>query len=133
MTSKTSALQSPPLSLLKRSDRIDRVRDVRWQQWPKVMHQHNTVDIDSLNCSHPDLEDGSLIAWGLQQSQDSKGEGVDVDVLYGTGTDLSKVDSTLTYQCTEISSGWPCNVDDKELSRIMEVSVSSLLSLLIVT
>lgn len=90
MASKASALESP-VPLLRRSDRIDRRRGVKWQQWPKMTYQQDMVDVELLNCSYPDLEDGSLIAWGLQQSQDANGDGVEVDVLFGSGTDLRTV------------------------------------------
>lgn len=89
MTPNTSAIESP-LPLLKRSDRIARERGVKWQQWPETLYQQDNSDAETLNCSHPDLEDGSLIAWGLQQSSHSTGEGVEIDVLYGNGTDLCK-------------------------------------------
>lgn len=89
MISKTSALDSP-VSLLRRSDRIDRRRDVKWQQWPEMGCQQYNLDEDSLKCRHPDLEDGSLLAWGLQQSQSATGKGIEIDILYGNGIDLSR-------------------------------------------
>lgn len=89
MAVTASALMSPK-TLLMRSDRIDRRRDVKWQQWPEMACQQNELDAESLTCSHPDLEDGSLIGWGIQQSQNANGEGVEIDVLYGNGTDLRK-------------------------------------------
>ena len=91
MASKTSALDTP-VPLLGRSDRIDRRRDVKWQQWPEMRGQHHGLDDESLRCRHPDLEDGSLVAWGLQQSQNATGEGIEIDVLYGDGVDLSRND-----------------------------------------
>ncbi len=89
MTSTAIATVSS-VPLMHRSDRIDRRREVQWQLWPKVACQHDDLDAESLSCSHPDLEDGSLIAWGLRQSKDASGKGVQVDVLYGSGTDLRK-------------------------------------------
>lgn len=122
MASRASALELP-VPLLRRSDRIDRRRDVKWQQWPKTPYQQYDLDAESLKCNHPDLEDGSLIAWGLRQSQDAKGEGVEVDVLYGDGTDLSKErKNTLGYCKTNNLQEWPRNLNDDDLSRIMEVS-----------
>ncbi|KAF9697213.1 hypothetical protein EKO04_004933 [Ascochyta lentis] len=109
MAFKASALESPA-PLLRRSDRIDRRRDVKWQQWPETTFQQNQLDAEWSDCSLPDLEDGSLIAWGVQQSQNATGEGVAVDVLYGNGTDLD----------------WPRNVEDDELARIMELPAPSL-------
>ena len=91
MASKTSALDTP-VPLLGRSDRIDRRRDVKWQQWPEMRNQQYELDDESLRCRHPDLEDGSLVAWGLQQSQNATGEGIEIDVLYGDGVDLSRND-----------------------------------------
>jgi len=63
-----------------------------------------------LKCRHPDLEDGSLITWGLQQSKGATGEGIEIDVLYDDGVDWE----------------WPRNIDDKKLSQIMEMSSPSL-------
>jgi hypothetical protein len=84
----STALDSASSSTTKRSDRIGH-RPVKWQEWPKKARCHDTLDPVSLSCSHPDLEDGSLIAWGLQQSKKSKGAEVQVDLLYGSGNDLS--------------------------------------------
>lgn len=89
MAAKSSTLEAP-IPLLRRSDRIDRRRDVKWQQWPEMRRERYDLHDDLLQCDHPDLEDGSLIAWGLQQCEDATGEGVEIDVLYGDGVDLSK-------------------------------------------
>ncbi|KZM26397.1 hypothetical protein ST47_g2476 [Ascochyta rabiei] len=109
MASNASALESQT-PLPRRSDRINRRRDVKWQQWPETTSQQNQLDAEWSDCSLPDLEDGSLISWGFQQSQNATGEGVVVDVLYGNGTDLH----------------WPRDIDDDELSRIMELPAHSL-------
>lgn len=87
MAAKSTALESS-VSLMQRSDRIDRHRNVKWQLWPKRTHRHDELDDESLSCRHPDLEDGSIISWGLQQSKDATGKGVHIDVLYGSGTQL---------------------------------------------
>jgi hypothetical protein len=87
----TSTAVEQPSSTRKRSDRIGKDRGVKWQEWPNKPRQHDTLDPVSLSCRHPDLEDASFIAWGLEQSKDSKGTDVEVDVLYGSGTDLRTV------------------------------------------
>lgn len=89
MASARAAPPSPKPAKVRR-DRVEKGRRVKWQQWPETTCPLDDLDKQSLSCSHPDLEDGFLIAWGLRQSELSTGDKVDVDVLYGSGTDLSK-------------------------------------------
>lgn len=93
MTSVTAAPPSPKPAKV-RKDRVEKGRRVKWQQWPEFTCPLDDLDDHSLSCSHPDLEDGSLIAWGLSQSALSTGDKVDIDVLYGSGTDLGKTCET---------------------------------------
>ncbi|KAJ8107400.1 hypothetical protein OPT61_g8894 [Boeremia exigua] len=109
MASRSTATKFP-VPLLQRSNRNDRHRNIQWQLWPRTARQPDDFDAESLECDHPDLEDGSLIAWGLRQSKDASGEGVQIDVLYGSGTDLH----------------WSCNLSDDDLSQTLELPTPSL-------
>jgi hypothetical protein len=117
-----------PLKRPSRTDRIDRQRNVRWQDWPDITCQQGLIDEldpESNHSDHPDLEDSAVIAWGLKHSESSKGERVEVDVLYGEGTNLRKVPRPHKVHSADIVPDWPCNIDDDELSRVMTVRTTT--------
>ncbi|KAF3002104.1 hypothetical protein E8E13_009803 [Curvularia kusanoi] len=94
-----------------RRDRISRSRDVQWQDWPERadLAQYG-FDKHSLNIGDLDLEDGSLITWGLQQLQGKDSDKVRIDVLCGNATELK----------------WSLDVNDENLRQTLEAPCSSL-------
>ncbi|KAF1932880.1 uncharacterized protein M421DRAFT_1459 [Didymella exigua CBS 183.55] len=68
------------------------------------------MDSVSLSCRHPDLEDASFIAWGLEQSSESNGADVEIDVLYGSGCNLL----------------WKRKVDHVKLENVLKLPAPSL-------
>ncbi|CAO2647801.1 Nn.00g087230.m01.CDS01 [Neocucurbitaria sp. VM-36] len=104
-----NAHKSKTTNVQLRNDRIDRRRrpQIDWQYWPDTTTQqddatHNIPGLDITN--RPDIEDDTIIAWGLTQSETTTGLKVDIDVLHGEGTNLK----------------WTHKVTDEDLERIMQ-------------
>jgi len=83
-----------------------------WYYWPDTSSQrkytHDSA-ADSSTFSRPDIEDNSLIAWGLAQSQATDGAKTTIDVLCGEGVDLRKrplaIETTyMTYRGTRLET-----------------------------
>ncbi|KAF2828409.1 hypothetical protein CC86DRAFT_465246 [Ophiobolus disseminans] len=96
-----------------RLDRIDsRRRKIDWQYWPDTNDQQKYLDASAAETyirSRPDIEDESLIAWGLAQAKATDGAQTTIDVLYGEGVDLQ----------------WKYNIGDQELEAVLLPSQSS--------
>lgn len=61
----------------------------RWyEDWPESPLPPLPASFDS--SAHPELEDRSVLAWGVVQCEKYEGIRATIDVLYGVGTDLSK-------------------------------------------
>lgn len=129
MMASTTGAHPSSKAAYRRKDRVDKnERTVDWTHWPDPKCQYDEMDEQSLLCSHPDLEDGSLIAWGLKLSEQATGDKVEIDVLYGTGTDLSKSCEAETFvEWSDIVTEWePCtDPKDDNLLRIANVRLSS--------
>lgn len=76
-------------------DRIDprRRKEIDWQYWPSTRDLHldstnKTLELDLLD--RPDIEDDTLIEWGLARSENATGRDVNIDVLHGNGVNLSR-------------------------------------------
>lgn len=93
MASVTTALEPPNPQLFRRNERPDRRQPnaLRWQHWPDLeCKADGSTTPQPLQCSYPDLEDESLIAWGLRKSAGASGHGIKIDVLHGSDEDLSR-------------------------------------------
>ncbi|KAF1837364.1 hypothetical protein BDW02DRAFT_491758 [Decorospora gaudefroyi] len=101
MTSRFQYVSGQP-----RKDRIVRGRRIDWHYWPDTNSQQHFAEqaLDLDETSRPDVEDDSLIPWGLAQASETKGGGTSIDVLCGEG---SRFD-------------WQHDINDDELERIMQ-------------
>jgi hypothetical protein len=78
------------MASVPRTDRIRRKLD--WRHWPtNTTHDYGLIEPLREDSHHPELEDQSLLAWGLAQSNLSKDHSATVDVLYGFGDQLSTI------------------------------------------
>jgi hypothetical protein len=89
------------------SDRIKQKLD--WSYWPSSPVPHRLPDTDALleRSCHPELEDHSAIAWGLEQCKQSKEHTSTIDVLEVQGQSVK----------------WRSGIDDDELASISSVSL----------
>ncbi|KAF2872052.1 hypothetical protein BDV95DRAFT_571294 [Massariosphaeria phaeospora] len=71
-------------------------------RWPSNTHPHNSSPRDfltGLSSTHPELEDQSLLAWGLEQSESIEGPRAQIDVLVSRGSNIE----------------WSDNISDEDL------------------
>jgi len=75
-----------------RTDRIPRKLD--WRHWPtgSIPRDYTLAHADTAleDPKNPELEDRSILAWGLAQSELGQNHSATVDVLSGREVDLSK-------------------------------------------
>jgi hypothetical protein len=80
------------MASIPRTDRIRRKLD--WRYWPtrSIPHDYTLAHTDTIlgDSKHPELEDQSLLAWGLAQSDLEQNHTATVDILSGRGVDLGK-------------------------------------------
>lgn len=80
------------MASIPRTDRIPHKLD--WRQWPtgSIPHDYIPAHADTVieSSKHPELEDQSLLAWGLAQSELGQNHSATVDVLSGRGLDLGR-------------------------------------------
>jgi hypothetical protein len=77
---------------------------IDWRYWPNAPIPNDLPEAEALlaHSSHPELEDSSVLAWGLEQCARSKEHCARVDVLECEGKDVR----------------WVRNVDDEALEGI---------------
>lgn len=64
-----------------------------WHHWPTDSFPAKYSDLRSSRLEYstnPELEDQSILEWGVNQSYSTKEPRAKVDVVFGRGTDLSK-------------------------------------------
>ena len=80
------------MASVPRTDRIRRNLD--WRHWPtrSIPHDYMLTHADTVleDPKHPELEDQSLLAWGLAQNELGKNHSATVDILIGRDVDLGK-------------------------------------------
>lgn len=91
MASFTSGANLARNPLTRRDKRPDRKVGARWQDWPNLECEAGDAHPESLQCSRPDLEDESLIEWGLRKSKGADGKAIEIDVLHGDDHTLGTV------------------------------------------
>lgn len=100
-----------------------------WKQWPEnaelPMEPRSLPGFE--NPSHPEIEDQSLLEWGLEQSAMSKEGLPTIDVLHGYESNLGKSSLSFKGGIVDILIEWNLGVDDTELEEIVSVRCLSLI------
>jgi hypothetical protein len=80
------------MASIPRTDSIR--RKLEWRHWPtrSIPHDYGLAHTKSIleEPKEPELEDQSLVAWGLAQSELGQNHSATVDVLSARGVDPSK-------------------------------------------
>jgi hypothetical protein len=106
-----------------RAPRFLAKRSPGWKQWPEnadlPMEPRSLPGFE--NPSHPEIEDQSLLEWGLEQSAMSKEGLPTIDVLHGYESNLGKTSLSFKWGIADTLVEWNLGVDDTELEEIVSV------------